>query len=81
MARTLQGVVVSDSLDKTIVVRVDRRIQHPIYKKSYSVSKKYHVHDEENIANNGDTVSFIESRPYSKKKRWVLSKVVEEMNS
>jgi small subunit ribosomal protein S17 len=72
-----QGVVVSDVQDKTIVVRVDRRTTHPLYGKSLRVSKKYHVHDEANTANVGDTVRIVETRPYSKLKRWRLSEVVE----
>lgn len=78
MARSLQGVVVSDSQDKTVVVRVDRRTQHPIYKKAYIVSKKYHVHDEKNAAKQGDTVEFMACAPRSKMKRWELAKVLEE---
>jgi small subunit ribosomal protein S17 len=72
-----QGVVVSDVQDKTIVVRVDRRTTHPLYGKSLRVSKKYHVHDEANEANVGDTVRIVETRPYSKLKRWRLSEVIE----
>jgi small subunit ribosomal protein S17 len=72
-----QGVVVSDVQDKTIVVRVDRRTTHPLYGKSLRVSKKYHVHDESNDANVGDTVRIVETRPISKLKRWRLAEVVE----
>jgi small subunit ribosomal protein S17 len=72
-----QGVVVSDVQDKTIVVRVDRRTTHPLYGKSLRVSKKYHVHDEGNEANVGDTVRIVETRPISKLKRWRLAEVVE----
>jgi small subunit ribosomal protein S17 len=72
-----QGVVVSDVQDKTIVVRVDRRTTHPLYGKSLRVSKKYHVHDEANDANVGDTVRIVETRPISKLKRWRLAEVVE----
>ncbi len=78
MARTLQGVVVSDSADKTVVVRVDRRMQHPLYRKSFLVSKRYHVHDEKNTAKVGDTITLNESKPISKTKRWTLGEVVEE---
>ncbi|WP_052664392.1 30S ribosomal protein S17 [Nitriliruptor alkaliphilus] len=72
-----QGVVVSDLQDKTIVVRVERRTTHPLYGKSMKVSKKYHVHDENNDAGTGDTVRIVETRPISKLKRWRLQSVVE----
>lgn len=72
-----QGVVVSDVQDKTIIVRVLRTTTHPLYKKTIRVSKKYHVHDEANDANVGDTVRIIETRPLSKLKRWRLAEVVE----
>ncbi len=69
--RILQGVVVSDSGDKTIIVRVERRFIHPIYKKYVSRSKKYAAHDEENRYHTGDAVRIEESRPISKRKRWI----------
>jgi len=69
--RTLQGLVVSDKGDKTIVVRVDRRVTHPIYKKIITRSKKFMAHDETNMYREGDTVRIEESRPLSKQKRWV----------
>jgi small subunit ribosomal protein S17 len=62
--------VVSDVQDKTIIVRVDRLTTHPLYAKTIRVSKKYHVHDEANEANVGDTVRITETRPISKLKRW-----------
>ncbi len=68
--RVMQGVVVSDKMDKTIVVKVERRYQHPIYKKYIRRSKKYHAHDENNQCKTGDTVSIRECRPLSKLKRW-----------
>lgn len=68
--KKFDGVVVSNKMEKTIVVRVDRVIQHPKYKKRYTVSKNYKVHDEKNKYNEGDKVSFIECRPLSKDKRW-----------
>jgi small subunit ribosomal protein S17 len=74
--RILQGVVVSDKMDKTIVVEVERRVQHPIYKKFIRRSKRYHAHDESNAIKVGQTVRIIESRPLSKTKRWVV--VTEE---
>lgn len=70
--RTLKGEVVSDARDKSIVVRVQRRFKHPIYSKFVTKSKKYHAHDEENKAKTGDTVTIIESRPFSKLKKWEL---------
>jgi small subunit ribosomal protein S17 len=68
--RVLQGVVVSDKNDKTITVRVDRRVRHPIYKKTIERSKKYAAHDEKNQFKIGDVVQIIESAPISKSKRW-----------
>ena len=68
--RILQGVVVSDAMDKTVVVRVERRIMHPIYKKFIRRSKKYAAHDEANQFKAGDVVSIRECRPMSKTKRW-----------
>ena len=70
MRRKMSGVVVGDKMDKTIVVRVDRVAVHPKYKKRYTVSKKYKVHDEKNAYKEGDKVSFVECRPLSKDKRW-----------
>jgi len=70
--RILQGVVVSDSCDKTVIVRVERRVMHPLYKKFVSRSKKYAAHDEENRYRAGDAVRIEESRPISKRKRWVV---------
>ena len=75
--RTLQGVVVSDKQAKTVVVRVDRRFTHPIYKKTIRRSKNYHAHDENNDAKVGDTVRIMETRPISRDKRWRLLEVVE----
>jgi small subunit ribosomal protein S17 len=72
-----QGTVVSNVQDKTIVVRVDRRTTHPLYGKSLRVSKKYHVHDESNEANVGDTVLIVETRPLSKLKHWRLAEILE----
>jgi len=71
------GVVVSDTQDKTIVVRVERRTTHPLYAKTITVNKKYHVHDEANDAGIGDTVRIAETRPVSKLKRWRLAEIVE----
>jgi small subunit ribosomal protein S17 len=70
--RVLQGTVVSDTNDKTVVVRVDRAFTHPVMKKTVRRSKKYHAHDEANAAKAGDVVWIEESKPISKNKRWVL---------
>ena len=68
--RVLQGVVVSDKMDKTVVVNVERRIMHPIYKKIIRRTKKYAAHDESNASKIGDVVKIRECRPISKRKRW-----------
>jgi small subunit ribosomal protein S17 len=68
--RILQGVVVSDKAEKTVTVRVDRRMSHPMYKKTIMRSKKYAAHDEENRFKAGDVVKIIESAPISKSKKW-----------
>jgi len=73
--RVLTGVVVSDKNEKTVIVRVDRRITHPIYKKTIQRSKKYAAHDEQGKFKVGDAVQIIESAPISKTKKW---KVVYE---
>ncbi|MBQ8250565.1 MAG: 30S ribosomal protein S17 [Alphaproteobacteria bacterium] len=70
--RILQGVVVSDKMDKSVVVRVERRVMHPVYKKYIKRSKKYTAHDENNLCKVGDIVQIIESRPISKTKTWVV---------
>ncbi|KAB2846622.1 MAG: 30S ribosomal protein S17 [Hyphomicrobiaceae bacterium] len=74
--RILEGVVVSDKQDKTVVVRVERRYAHPVLKKTVRSSKKYHAHDEANACKEGDVVRIEESRPISKLKRWVVVKDV-----
>ncbi len=68
--RILQGVVTSDKMEKTVVVRVERRVMHPIYKKFIRRSKKYHAHDENNVFKIGDTIRIRECRPLSKSKCW-----------
>jgi small subunit ribosomal protein S17 len=72
-----QGVVVSDKMDKTVVVVVERRTTHPLYGKTVTRSEKYHAHDETNDVNVGDTVRITETRPLSKSKRWRVIEVVE----
>ncbi|MDA1089049.1 MAG: 30S ribosomal protein S17 [Proteobacteria bacterium] len=72
--RVMQGVVVSDKMNKTVTVKVERRIMHPLYKKFILRSKKYAAHDEDNACKVGDIVSIRECRPISKRKKWeVLS--------
>lgn len=76
--KVLTGVVVSDKMDKTVVVRVERRVRHPLYKKYVRRHKKYYAHDPKNECKVGDVVEIIESRPLSRLKRWrVLRTVVK----
>ena len=75
--RTLTGKVVSDKMDKSIVVLIERRVQHPLYGKLIRRSTKLHAHDENNVAKLGDLVTIKESRPISKTKSWTLVEVVE----
>jgi small subunit ribosomal protein S17 len=70
--RVLQGVVVSDKQNKTVVVKVERRFTHPLLKKTVRRSKNFHAHDEDNRAKLGDTVFIEETRPISKLKRWIV---------
>lgn len=77
LKRTLVGKVVSDKMDKTISVLIERRVKHPLYGKIVRRSKKYLAHDENNQAKIGDTVEIQESRPISKNKSWVLAKVIQ----
>ncbi len=77
MAKTLTGVVTSDVADKTITVTVTSRETHPIYKKQYTVSRKYAAHDENNDAHKGDTVRIVETRPVSKRKAFKLDEIVK----
>jgi small subunit ribosomal protein S17 len=74
--RTMIGVVVSDKMQKTIVVMIDRRVRHSLYKKYVKKSRRFKAHDETNDAKIGDLVSLLESRPLSREKRWVLKKVL-----
>jgi len=74
--RTLSGRVVSDKMDKTIVVLIERKVKHPLYGKYMKRSKKIHVHDESNNANIGDTVLISSTRPLSKKKSFKLVEVI-----
>lgn len=76
-ARILQGVVVSDKMDKTVVVNVARRKQHALYRKVINRSKRFKAHDAENECNVGDTVRILETRPISKGKRWRVIEILE----
>ena len=76
--RILQGVVVSDKQDKTVVVSVERQVMHPVYKKFVKKSKKFAAHDENNTAHVGDKVRLTQTRPLSKTKRYELAEVIEK---
>ncbi len=75
--KTRQGLVVSDKMDKTVVVAIERRVPHPVYGKMVTKTKKLKAHDEANSAKVGDTVRIVETRPLSKDKRWRLLEIVE----
>lgn len=75
--KTKVGIVVSDKMDKTIVVKIVRKAKHPLYGKTVKITKKYKAHDEENAAKIGDKVMITETRPISKDKKWRLVEVVE----
>jgi small subunit ribosomal protein S17 len=81
VVRTLSGRVVSDKMDKTITVLVERKVKHPLYGKVMRLSKKFHAHDEANECKEGDLVVIEESRPLSKTKTWRLSKIVQKSNA
>lgn len=78
MAKTLIGTVSSVAADKTIVITVHTRKTHPIYKKQYSVTSKYMAHDENNECSVGDRVSIVETRPLSKRKRYILKEIINK---
>ena len=75
--KTRRGTVVSDTMDKTVVVSVERRVAHPLYGKRINRQKKYHAHDETNEYRNGDVVVIEETRPLSKTKRWRVLELIE----
>ncbi len=75
--KTRIGTVVSDKMDKTVVVSIERRVQHPVYGKMVRRTKRLKAHDEKNDAKTGDTVRIMETRPLSKDKRWRLVAIVE----
>ena len=76
--RTLTGRVVSDKMDKTVTVLVERRVPHPIYGKVVTRAKKYHAHDEKNEYHEGDLVEIAQSRPISRTKTWRVTRLVEK---
>ena len=75
--KTRVGLVVSDKMEKTVVVAIDRRVPHPVYGKMVTRTKKFQAHDEENSAKVGDRVRIMETRPLSKHKRWRVVEIVE----
>ena len=75
--RRLVGLVTSDMMDKTVVVTVERRYRHRLYQKVVRSAKKYMVHDKENACHIGDRVQIIETRPYSRRKRWAVEQILE----
>jgi small subunit ribosomal protein S17 len=79
LRKTRVGIVSSNKMDKTIVVKVERKIKHPLYGKFLKKTTSFHAHDEKNECNIGDTVKIMESRPMSKTKRWRLVEVVEKV--
>jgi small subunit ribosomal protein S17 len=76
--RTIKGVVISNKMDKTIVVRAERLVKHPVFQKYVRKHIKYKAHDENNQSKLGDTVLIIESRPLSKEKRWRMLEILEK---
>lgn len=80
-AKTMVGTVVSNKMDKTVVVSVERMILHPVYHKYVKMRKKYKAHDENNECGVGDRVLVIQSRPISKEKRWRVKKIIEKMQT
>ena len=77
--KQLTGLVLSDSMDKTVVINVVRRFPHPVYKKYVKSSKKYFAHDENNNCEKGDTILIEESKPLSKMKRWRVKKIIKKV--
>ncbi len=81
LKRTLTGTVVSDKMNKTVTVLVERKVKHPMLGKIVSVSKKYHAHDENNEFHQGDVVTIEECRPLAKTKAWRVTKLVEKAHA
>ncbi len=79
LRKTKTGVVSSNKMDKTIVVKVERKVKHPLYGKFLKKTTSFHAHDEKNECSIGDTVRIMESRPLSKTKRWRLVEVLEKV--
>ena len=79
--KTMTGVVVSNKMDKTVVVKVERRFSHPVFKKVVKTTKKYKVHDEKNECLEGDFIRIQETRPLSKEKRWRLLDIISRDKS
>lgn len=79
LRKTRTGIVSSNKMDKTITVRVERKVKHPLYGKFLKKTSSFHAHDEKNECSIGDTVKIMESRPMSKTKRWRLVEVVEKV--
>lgn len=77
--RELEGVVVSNKMQKTVVIELKKRVKHPVFKKYYTVRKKYMAHDEKGQCQPGDSVLIRESRPLSKNKRWVVVSVTSKV--
>ena len=78
LRKTLTGIVVSDKMDKTVVVAIQDNVKHPLYKKIVKRTVKFKAHDENNACNVGDRVSIMESRPMSKDKRWRVVEIIEK---
>ena len=78
LKRTLTGTIVSDKMDKTVTVLIERKVKHPVLGKIIRVSKKYHAHNENNEFHQGDVVTIEETRPLSKTKSWRVAKLVEK---
>jgi small subunit ribosomal protein S17 len=76
--KVLKGVVVSDKMQKTAVVSVERKFRHPVYKKVIRIRKKYKAHNEENKAHIGDSVEMMETKPMSREKRWRIIKIIKK---
>ena len=77
--KQLTGIVVSSSMDKTVVINVERRFPHPAYKKYVTSSKKYYAHDENNKCERGDTILIEESKPLSRLKRWRVKEIIKKV--
>ena len=80
LRKVRQGIVVSDKMDKTVVVAVERKVPHKLYKKSINTPTKFKAHDENNECRVGDTVRIVETRPLSHDKRWRVEKIVARQN-